>query len=180
MRVLVIAALATCAAAATRPAIVGRSTGVLARDVEKPTVTKALALRGGADLTPETFCTMMTVVYGGFGVFLGTLGVDVCFGPNSPVSYFTECGDCGVWFARMLGATMTLLFSSPMWAGVSAAALAKAMLPLNVYYLINFIYAAAFCETTKDSKNAVLPFNLWWTQVAIGAGLLVANKMVIA
>ena len=175
LSLLAIIALAVTASS-TRPAITARRTGVLA---EKPAVDKALALRGGMDLTPETFCQAMTVVYGGFGVFLGTLGVDTCFGPNSPVAYFTECGDCGVWFARMLGATMTLLMSSPMWAGVSAAALSKALLPLNVYFLGQFIYAAAFLPTTKDSKNAVLPFNLWWTQVAIGAALLVANKMVL-
>lgn len=172
---LLLIALATCAAATSpRPAIARP----LALETDTPAITKALALRGG-DLTPELFCNMMTAVYGGFGVCLGTLGVDTFFGPNSPVSYFTECGDCGIFFARMLGATMTLLFSSPMWAGVPADALAKAILPLNVYFLANFVYAAAFCPTTKDSKNAVLPFNLWWTQVAIGAGLLLANKMVV-
>ena len=79
LSLLAVIALAV-SASSTRPAITARRTGVLA---EKPAVDKALALRGGMDLTPETFCQAMTVVYGGFGVFLGTLSLQES--PGGPV-----------------------------------------------------------------------------------------------
>ena len=131
------------------------------------------------DLTPTLLCKMMTAVYGGFGVILGSVGPGLAFGPKSPVSYFTEVGDAAEFFAHALGALMTLVYSSPFWAGVDAAALAKVMLPANVYFLGLFIYCATTLPAAKDSTNAILPFNLWWTQVAIGAVMLYVNTQVV-
>ena len=42
-----------------------------------------------------------------------------------------------------------------------------------------FYMAAAVVPSASGSKNAILPFNLWWTQIPIAIGLLAANVMAL-
>ena len=95
------------------------------------------------------------------------------------ISAGTTFGEAGVWFARFLGIVMVSIYTSPFWGGMPADALAKATLPINVLALPMFYMAAAVVPSASGSKNAILPFNLWWTQIPIAIGLLAANVMAL-
>lgn len=66
-----------------------------------------------------------------------------------------------------------------MWAGMPTDVLTKVALPIGIFTMGLFYQAAAFLPTASGSKNALLPFNLWWVQVGLQAGLLVANCMAL-
>jgi len=139
---------------------------------------RLLALRGGGAVSPDAYCMALAGVYGGFGLFL-TIAPETCFGGSSPVSYWTEFGEAGVWFARALGITMLSLYTSPMWAGMPTDVLTKVALPIGIVSFGLFYQAAAILPTASGAKNAFLPFNLWWTQVVLQAGLVVANVLAL-
>ena len=126
----------------------------------------------------DLFCKAMATVYGGFGVFLATIP-ETSFGGDSPVSYWTSFGEAGIWFARFLGIIMVSIYTAPFWGDMPAAALAKATLPINILALPMFYMAAAKIPTASGAKNAILPFNLWWTQLPIAIGLLALNVMAL-
>lgn len=136
-----------------------------------------LALRGGG-VDADLLCKVMAAVYGGFGIFLATIP-GVAFGKNSPVSYWTTFGEAGEWFARGFGIVAVSLFTSPFWAGMPTDVLAKVALPMNILFLPLFFQAAMVLPTAKDSTNAVLPFNLWFTQIPLAASILALNIMAL-
>ena len=57
--------------------------------------------------------------------------------------------------------------------------LAKVALPMNILFLPLFFQAAMVLPTAKDSTNAVLPFNLWFTQIPLAASILALNIMAL-
>ena len=65
----------------------------------------------------DNLCLGMAAVYTFFGVTL-FLAPDVCWGPDSPLSYWTEMDTSGVWFGRALGVWMTTITMSPYTIGV--------------------------------------------------------------
>lgn len=87
--------------------------------------------------------------------------------------------ESGVFFARGLGVCMMCITLSPYYAGMDTATLAKVYMPLNVIFMGLFLQASFVLETTGPGKNALLPINLWHTQLPIAAGFLVLNMMAV-
>lgn len=52
-------------------------------------------------------------------------------------------------------------------------------LPINIVLLILFSYAAFGLKTTGPGKNALLPINMWYTQLPIAAIFLLMNCMIL-
>ena len=61
----------------------------------------------------------------------------------------------------------------------NARQLAKVALPVNILSVPMFYVAAAMIPTAMDSTNAVLPFNLWFTQIPLAASILALNIMAL-
>ena len=83
--------------------------------------------------------------------------------------------DSGEWFARALGIWMAAITLSPWTIGMDKSALARLYLVPNVLFMGMFCYAALVLETTGPGKNALLPINLWYTQLPIAAAFLMLN-----
>ena len=64
------------------------------------------------------------LLYAFFGITLATFPITI-WGPDSVFSYWTEWGDAGMFFGRTLGLWMFLVTTSPWWAGMDKAVLAK-------------------------------------------------------
>ena len=88
--------------------------------------------------------------------------------------------DSGVFFGRALGVYMTAVTCSPWYAGVSKAALCKIYLPINIVFMILFLNCSFVLTTTGPGKNAVLPINMWWTQLPIAATFLALNLQALS
>ena len=130
-----------------------------------------------AVVTPDTFCLLMAAVYGGFGVTLYA-NANFFFGPDSIVSYFEESCFQGQFFGRALGLMFTSVVLGPYVFGIEPAALCKQYLMWNSLSMIFFVQGA-MRDDTGPGVNALLPINLWITQVAIGLGFLVLNILVV-
>ena len=126
----------------------------------------------------EKLCFGMACIYSFFGITL-TINPALFWGPESPLSYWTVMDDSGVWFGRALGAFMTSVTLAPYYAGLPKAAMCKMYLPANSVFMILFTYAAFFLTTTGPGKNAILPINLSYTQVPIGATFLILNILAL-
>ena len=126
----------------------------------------------------DKLCLGMAMVYSFFGITL-FLAPATFWGPDSPLSYWTAMDESGIWFRRTLGVCMTATTTSPWTAGVPKSALAKLYLVPNVLMLLLFIQAAFYLDTTGPGVNAMLPVNMWWTQLPIAAGLLVLNLQAV-
>ena len=74
---------------------------------------------------------------------------------------------------------MTAVTMSPWTIGMDKAALAKLYLPVNCVLMGLFAQAAFLLDTTGPGKNAMLPINMWWTQMPIAAALLGMNFMAV-
>ena len=83
--------------------------------------------------------------------------------------------DSGEWFGRALGIWMVAITLSPWTIGMDKSALARLYLVPNVLFMGMFLYAAVGLETTGPGKNAMLPINLWYTQLPIAALFLFLN-----
>lgn len=129
-------------------------------------------------VTPEKLCLGMACVYSFFGF---TLLAEPSFfwGPKSPMSYWTVMDDSGVWFGRTLGLWMAAVTLSPYYAGIPKLALCKVYLPINIVFIALFSYASFGLTTTGPGKNALLPINMWWTQLPIAATFLLMNIMIL-
>ena len=87
--------------------------------------------------------------------------------------------DSGEWFARAVGIWITATTLSPWTIGMDKSALARLYLFPNVLFMGMYFYAAFGLETTGPGKNAILPINLWYTQLPIAALLLFLNIMAV-
>ena len=126
----------------------------------------------------QKLCLGMACVYSFFGVTL-TINPAFFWGPESPLSYWTVMDDSGQWFGRALGVTMTAMTCAPFYAGISKPAMCKVYLPMNVIFLLMFIQASFFLTTTGPGKNAILPVNMWHTQLPIGVAFLALNILAL-
>lgn len=136
-----------------------------------------LSLRGGADAT-ELTCIGMAAIYSFFGVTLAAAPAWF-WGPNSIFSYWTEMDESGVWFGRALGIWMATVTTSPWTLGMDMASLVKVYLPMNILFMAMFIQASFSLKTTGPAPQNVLPFNMWYTQLPIAAGLLAMNAKAV-
>lgn len=75
-------------------------------------------------VTPDALCLGMAAVYSFFGVTL-LVAPALCWGPASPMSYWTVMDDSGIWFGRCVGLWMSAVTLSPYYAGISKLALCK-------------------------------------------------------
>ena len=50
----------------------------------------------------DNLCLGMAAVYSFFGITLA-VAPKLCWGPESPLSYWTEMDESGVWFGRAVG-----------------------------------------------------------------------------
>ena len=50
----------------------------------------------------DNLCLGMAAVYSFFGVTLA-VAPKLCWGPESPLSYWTEMDESGIWFGRCVG-----------------------------------------------------------------------------
>ena len=126
----------------------------------------------------DTLMVGMAACYSFFGITL-CVAPYTCWGPESPLSYWTVMDDSGVFFGRAVGCWMTVVTLSPWYAGVPKAALAKVYLPANIFLMGLFTYVAFYLKTTGPGKNALLPFNMWYTQLPIAAFFLVVNIVAV-
>ena len=129
-------------------------------------------------VTANALCIGMAAVYSFFGATL-FVAPKTCWGPDSPLSYWTVMDDSGVWFGRCVGLWMTAITLSPWYAGISKSSLCKVYLPTNTALMGLFLQAAFTLKTTGPGKNALLPFNMWYTQLPIAALFLIMNIMVV-
>ena len=81
----------------------------------------------------------------------------------------------GVWFGRCLGLWMSTVTMSPYTIGMPKSLMAKLYIVPNVFFMFLFVQASFFLETTGPGRNAVLPVNMWWTQLPVAATLLAWN-----
>ena len=58
----------------------------------------------------NNLCFGMAAVYSFFGITLA-VAPKLCWGPESPLSYWTKMDESGVWFARAAGIWMTTIVS---------------------------------------------------------------------
>ena len=68
---------------------------------------RALLIQSNPNLThtmthTDNLCLGMAAVYSFFGITLA-VAPKLCWGPESPLSYWTEMDESGVWFGRALG-----------------------------------------------------------------------------
>ena len=83
----------------------------------------------------DTLCLGMCAVYSFFGITLA-ISMRSFWGPDSPgFSYWNVADASGEWFARALGIWMTVLTSSPYWAGMDKSVLAKIYIIPNVLFV---------------------------------------------
>lgn len=68
-------------------------------------------------VSPQTFCLMMLVVYGGFGATMFPL-VNFFYGPDSIIAYFTETSEFETFFARAVGVLFLMVTPGPYVFGV--------------------------------------------------------------
>ena len=104
--------------------------------------------------------------------------------PVSPIIFnvidFTVMDASGVWFARAVGLWMVSVTLSPWTVGVNKVKLAKVYLPINLGLMGLFAQAAFSLDTTGPGKNAVLPINMWYTQLPIAAAFLGMNFLALS
>ena len=86
----------------------------------------------------------------------------------------------GVWFARAVGLWMVSVTLSPWTVGMNKVKLAKVYLPINLGLMGLFAQAAFSLDTTGPGKNAVLPINMWYTQLPIAAAFLGMNFLALS
>ena len=127
---------------------------------------------------PKTFCILMAIVYGFFGVTLYA-NANFFWGPESIFAYFEEQCFQGQFFGRVTGLLFTSVVLGPFIFGIDPMALCKQYLVWNSLSLIFFVQGAFLREDTGPGANALLPINLWVTQVAIGATFLVLNILTV-
>ena len=118
------------------------------------------------------------LLYAFFGITLATFPIQ-CWGPDSVFAYWTVWGDAGNFFGRALGIWMLVVTTSPWTISMDKAMLAKIYLPINLYITPLFAYVAMYVDTAGPGANALLPINLWWTQVPISVILLLINILVV-
>jgi len=131
-----------------------------------------------AVVSPQTFCLMMLVVYGGFGATMFPL-VNFFYGPDSIIAYFTETSEFETFFARAVGVLFLMVTPGPYVFGVPFEAACKQYLVWNLFSLFLFVDAALNLETGGPGVNALLPISMWIPQSAIGAVFLVLNILVV-
>jgi len=131
-----------------------------------------------AVMSPETFCLLMAALYGGFGITMYA-NLTFFYGPDSIISYFTVQCEEGKFFGRVAGLLFIILTTSPYMFGADCAILCKQYLIWNVLSLLFFYQAAFSMEDTGPGANALLPFNLWLPQGAIGLSFAVLNALVV-
>lgn len=126
------------------------------------------------------YCWAVAFVYAAlFGTTL-VISPKWFWGPDSLFAYWTENDETGVYFGRLLGVMMFCLFTSPLYAGLEYAKLAKMMLPISCFFLSYFVKCAFFMDSgVGPGHNALLPVNLWVLQVLIGLGFLLWNVKVL-
>jgi hypothetical protein len=129
-------------------------------------------------VTAQTFCNLMTAVYGGFGFTMFPM-VNFFYGPESPIAYFTETSEFQTFFARAVGLLFIMIVLGPYVFGVPFEAAAKQYLVWNSLSLPLFIQAAFYLKTAGPGVNAVTPFNMWIPQIAIGVVFLILNILVV-
>jgi len=129
-------------------------------------------------VSPQTFCLMMLVVYGGFGATMFPL-VNFFYGPDSIIAYFTETSEFETFFARAVGVLFLMVTPGPYVFGVPFEAACKQYLVWNLFSLFLFVDAALNLETGGPGVNALLPISMWIPQSAIGAVFLVLNILVV-
>jgi hypothetical protein len=95
----------------------------------------------------DTLCLGMAAVYSFFGITLAVAG-KTCWGPESQFCYWSEMDESGEWFGRTLGVWMTLVTTSPYWAGMDKAVLCKVYLPLNVLKTLLFLQVCLISPST--------------------------------
>jgi hypothetical protein len=74
---------------------------------------------------------------------------------------------------------MTCVTLSPYYADMPKDVLAKVCLPINAIFMLMFFQTAFMLDTTGPADNALLPFNMWLTQLPISAFILFANIMAV-
>lgn len=126
----------------------------------------------------KKLCYGMAGCYSFFGVTLA-LAPKFFWGPESPLCYWTEWDNTGVWFARALGVWMTGITTSPWTCDISCEKLAKAYLPLNFIFMGMFLQASFLLDTTGPGENAWLPFKMFYTQLPVAATFLGLNIMAV-
>jgi len=131
-----------------------------------------------AVMSPQTFCLVMLVVYGGFGITMFPL-VNFFYGPDSIIAYYTETSEFQTFFARVTGLLFIMVTPGPYVFGVPFEAACKQYLVWNFFSLFLFVHAALYLETGGPGVNALLPISLWYPQVAIGATFLLLNILVV-
>ena len=124
---------------------------------------------------PKTFCLLMALLYGGFGLTMFNPLVNWFYGPDSIIAYFTVSSEMQTFFERATGLLFITLTSGPFVFGVPFEAACKQYLVFNLLSLILFAQAAISLEDAGPGPNAILPFNMWWPQVAMGVSMLALN-----
>ena len=125
----------------------------------------------------DTLCLGMCI-YAFFGITLALSPRDF-WGPESPLCYWTEMDASGQWFGRGLGIFMFSVVLSPWTAGADKDTLAKIYLIPNLVFTLLFVQASFFMAETGPGKNAILPINMWWTQLPISLALVYFNVLAL-
>ena len=127
----------------------------------------------------DWLCWATAAVYCFFGITLYINGT-LFWGPDSPFCYFTIESPTSLWAGRALGGSMLALFLLPYYSSLPYEKLSKLLLFWHTTSLPLFLYAAFGLDISGPGPKALLPLNLWYTQIPIAVALILLAAKVCA
>ena len=127
----------------------------------------------------DWLCWATAAVYCFFGITLYINGT-LFWGPDSPFCYFTIESPTSLWAGRALGGSMLALFLLPYYSSLPYEKLSKLLLFWHTTSLPLFLYAAFGLDISGPGDKALLPLNLWYTQIPIAVALILLAAKVCA